>query len=73
MKDLRSFVVTMLAMMMLFVLAYFKDFDIEYAFSTIVLAYVIGRSAAKASHVWAASRDPNADTKAVIDNVEKGD
>ena len=71
MEDLRSFVVTMLAMFILFVLAFFKDYDIETPFMSIVIAYIIGRGAQKASHVWAAARDPSADTKSVIESIEK--
>jgi hypothetical protein len=70
MKSNLSFILCLIATLGLLGLAWFKGVEIDTALIAVVTAYVLGRGATKASHVWAASKDPNADTKAAIDNLE---
>lgn len=70
MKSKLSFVLSLIATLGLLALAWFKEYDISTVLPIIVTGYVLGRSATKASYALSASKDPNADTKAVIDSVE---
>ncbi len=65
-----SFILSLIATVGLLALAWFKGTDISIMLPTIVTGYVIGRAGLKASHAWSASRDPAADTKAVIEKLE---
>jgi hypothetical protein len=69
-KNNLSFVLSLVATLGLLVLAFFKDVDISMTLPAIVTGYVLGRAGNKASNVWAASKDPGADT---INAIEKTD
>jgi hypothetical protein len=70
MKTKLSFILSLIATLGLLALAWFKEYDITAMLPVIVTGYVVGRSVTKASHIWAISKDPNADTKSAIDKLE---
>ncbi len=70
MKNKLSFLLTFISMIGLFALAWFKGTDIETMLPTILGMYILGRAGSKISYVWAASKDPNADTVSAIEKAE---
>lgn len=68
-----SFIMCAIAMAMLFSLGWFKDVDVASAIMEVAAIYVIGRSATLASHGWATSKDPNANTQDVVDQLKDHD
>ena len=72
-KTRLSFLLCTLALLGLFALGWFKDMDVATAIMEIAAIYVIGRSTTLASHGWATSKDPNADTKSVVENLKDHD
>jgi hypothetical protein len=72
-KTKLSFIVTLVAIVGLLIVFYFKGTNVAMEITTIVGIYVVGRNAASISHGWAASKDPNADTKATIEKLEEKD
>jgi hypothetical protein len=66
-KSNLSFVLTFISVVGCLALAWFKNVNIETMLPSILAIYVIGKTTLKASNVWAASRDPNADTLQAID------
>ena len=72
-----SFILSLCGLVALFVLALSKGIDTSTAILGIVASYVGARSAQKASAVYSASKDPDADTikmAAIVDGIshEKG-
>jgi hypothetical protein len=72
-KTRLSFVLCVLAIIGLFALGWFKDFDVASPIMEVAAIYVIGRNITLASHGWATSRDPNADTKEVVQQLKDQD
>ena len=68
-----SFLLCLLTLAALFTLGWFKDFDVADAMMEVTAIYVIGRSFTLGSHGWATSKDPNADTKSVVENLKDHD
>ena len=66
-KNNYSFILTLMSVVGCLLLAWFKNVNIEVMLPTILATYVLGRTGLKASNVWAASRDPNANTLEAID------
>lgn len=54
----------------LFVLAGWKDVDVNNSLCVLVGSYLSARATVKASSHWAASRDPQANTENVIKETE---
>ena len=65
-----TFILALICILGGFALAFVKGLDTTVFLSTIFGAYITGRSAQKISATWAASKDPDADTAAVIDSLE---
>ena len=72
-KTKLSFILCIVAMTALFSLGWFKDVNVASAIMEVAAIYVIGRSAALASHGWATSRDPNADTRTIVEQLKEHD
>lgn len=68
-----SFALCLLTLISLFLLGWFKDIDVASAMMEVTAIYVIGRSVTLGSHVWATSKDPEADTKSVVENLKDHD
>lgn len=66
-KNNFSFVLTFISVIGCLLLAWFKNVNIEMMLPTILATYVLGRTSLKASNVWAASKDPKANTLEAID------
>lgn len=65
----RGFFLTFTSIFGLFVLAFYKDVDINSSLPAILGLYLGTKASEKASAHWAASRDPNASTADVISSV----
>jgi len=72
-KTRLSFLICLLALSGLFALGWFKNVDVASAIMEVAAIYVIGRNITLASHGWATSRDPNADTKEVVQQLKDQD
>jgi hypothetical protein len=72
-KTRLSFLLCLLTLIGLFILGWFKDFDVASSMMEIAAIYVIGRSVVLGSHGWATSKDPNADTKGVVEQLKDQD
>jgi hypothetical protein len=70
MKITNSFAISILAMLLALLSGYLK-LGTEAVIASIAATYVLGRASQKASNVWASSKDPAADTAAVIREQEK--
>lgn len=70
MRLTNSLAISLLAMLAVLLSGYMK-LGVEAAVASIAATYVLGRASKKASDVWAASKDPAADTAAVIREQEK--
>lgn len=73
MKTKLSFILTLMSVIGFFILAFTKGVDVNTSIPTILGLFIAGRAVVSASHGWAASKDPNADTKATIDKLEEKD
>ena len=71
MKNKLSFILSLVATLGLLALAWFKSVDIGTTLPMIVTGYVLGRSATKASYAFSLGKDPNADTREGIKDIEK--
>jgi hypothetical protein len=69
-KDKLSFLMSAVVILGFFLLFWIKDVNLASEIVTIVGMYVVGRAAQKGWMVSAAAKDPNADTEAVIREVE---
>jgi hypothetical protein len=65
-----SFFLTLLSLVILFVLAWFKGVDVVTTIPRVLGVYLGTRTADKGVAIMGASRDPNADTAAVINALE---
>lgn len=72
-KNKMSFVLTLISILGLFGLAYFKDVDIALTLPTVLGIFVAGRTFISTSHGWAASKDPKANTVETIKSLEEKD
>jgi ABC-type proline/glycine betaine transport system permease subunit len=68
-KHYLSFILTMICVLGLFALAWFKDVDILSTLPIVLGTYVGARTVEKTVAVRSAASDPNADTRAVIKDV----
>lgn len=68
-----GFIITLISVVGLLLLAWFKGVDISMSLPTIIGLYLVGRSATSISHVWAVSKDEKADTVETIRELEKRD
>jgi hypothetical protein len=66
-KITRSFIVTALGLIILAILGVVRGLDVSSSVVTLASIYISARGATKASHVWAASNDPNADTNKAVE------
>jgi len=66
-KEFSTFILTLIAIAGTLLLGIVNGTDVSGSIPTILGIYVGGRSVVKSSAHWAASKDPNADTKAVVD------
>lgn len=66
MKNKLSFVLTFISVIGILLLAWFKNVNIEIMLPSILATYILGRTTNSVSNVWAASKDPNADTLQAI-------
>lgn len=69
MKVTRSFILTGLGAILLALMS-LKGIDTSGPLTALITAYLTSRAATKASHVWASSKDPNADCVAMATKVE---
>ena len=69
MKNYLAFILCLFSIAGFFVLSWFKGTDVSISVPSIVGLYIAGRGAAQVSSHWAASKDPEADTAAVIDSM----
>jgi uncharacterized membrane protein YadS len=69
-KQSLSFVLTFIALLGVLALAWFKDVDVQMLLPSILGIYIVGRTTHKVSAVWAASKDPNADTHKAIETFD---
>lgn len=67
-----GFIATMTCMMGMFGLAYFKGIDITSSMPVILATYLGARAAEKGTAYMAASKDPNCDTRGLINDLEHG-
>lgn len=71
MKNKLSFILTLLSIIGVFVLAWYKNIDIQVLLPSILGIYVIGRTTTNVSTTWAASKDPSADTLKAVEMIDK--
>jgi hypothetical protein len=65
-----SFFLTLLSLIILFILAWFKDVDVVATIPMVLGVYLGTRTADKGVAIMGASKDPNADTISVINALE---
>ena len=65
----RSFILAVLGLIILAAMAY-RGMDTSGSIVALCSAYIASKGALKASNVWAASKDPNADTESVISSLK---
>jgi len=65
-KEFSSFVLCLVSLLGLFLVSLINNIDITGTIPTVLAIYIGGRSVVQSSAHWAASKDPNADTQAVI-------
>jgi hypothetical protein len=70
-KTYLAFILHSSALVGLFVLAFFKGMDTSTAMIGVLVSYMGGRTIAQASAHWAASKDDQADTATIINNVNE--
>ena len=73
MKNKLSFILTLSSILGIFVLAWFKNLDIQMLLPSVLGIYVIGRTTTNVSTAWAASKDPQADTMKAVELIDKKD
>lgn len=71
MKNKLSFLLTFISVIGVFVLAWFRNINIEIMLPSILGMYILGRTTSNVSNVWAASKDPNADTLEAINKEDR--
>lgn len=71
MKSKLSFLLTLISVIGIFVLAWFKNIDIQVLLPSVLAIYIVGRTTTNVSTAWAASKDPQADTLKVCEMVDK--
>lgn len=69
MKMSNSMVLTLIGIGVIFTLSWFNKPGSE-AVASLVAGYIVARQAGKSSHVWAASKDPNASVSEIVEKVE---
>lgn len=70
-KKIMQYTLAVASVLGLLALAWFKGTDISLMLPSILGLYWGGHTAQNISAGWALSKDPNADTAAGIDNMEK--
>lgn len=71
MKNKLSFLLTFISVIGIFLLAWFKDVDIQVLLPSVLGMYILGRTTTNVSTAWAASRDPGADTLKAVEMIDK--
>jgi hypothetical protein len=71
MKSKLSFILTFISVIGIFVLAWFKNIDIQMLLPSVLGIYIIGRTTTNVSTAWAASKDPQADTLKACEMIDK--
>lgn len=69
MKHYLSFMLTLVSILGLFALAWFKDVEITAVLPIVLASYIGARTIEKTVSISAASKDPNADTRQVIRDI----
>lgn len=65
----RGFFLTLISVVGLFALAFYKNVDVTSSLPTVLAIYLGAKTSEKASAHWAASKDPTASTAEVIASV----
>lgn len=68
-KNYLSFVLSLISIVGVLLLAWFKGISVEMLLPSLLGVYILGRAGQKSVGMIAASRDPNADTRAVIQDL----
>jgi hypothetical protein len=71
MKSKLSFILTLISVIGIFILAWFKNIDIQMLLPSVLGIYIIGRTTTNVSTAWAASKDPQADTIKACEMIDK--
>ena len=71
MKSKLSFLLTLISVIGIFVLAWFRNIDIQVLLPSVLAIYIVGRTTTNVSTAWAASKDPQADTIKACEMVDK--
>jgi hypothetical protein len=71
MKSKLSFILTFISVIGIFILAWFKNIDIQMLLPSVLGIYIIGRTTTNVSTAWAASKDPQADTIKACEMIDK--
>jgi hypothetical protein len=73
MQNKLSFILTFISIVGILLLAWFKNVNIEVMLPSILATYILGRTTHSVSNVWAASKDPNANTLEAISIADRKD
>jgi hypothetical protein len=65
-KNKLSFLLTFISVVGLFLLAWFKNVDVQIMLPSVLGVYIVGRTTTNISSAWAASKDTNANTVQAI-------
>jgi hypothetical protein len=68
-----SFVLSLIALLGVLALAWYKGVNLDILLPSILGIYIVGKSVQKMSGHWAASKDPNANTTEIIEKLEDRD
>lgn len=71
MKSKLSFLLTLISVIGIFILAWFKNIDIQVLLPSILGIYIAGRTTTNVSTAWAVSKDPQADTMKACEMIDK--
>ena len=73
MKSKLSFILTFISVMGIFLLAWYRNINIEVLLPSVLGIYILGRTTTNVSTALAASRDPSADTIKACEMIDKKD
>lgn len=73
MKSKLSFILTFISVIGIFLLAWYRNINIEILLPSVLGIYILGRTTTNVSTAWAASRDPNADTLKACELIDRKD
>ena len=73
MKNKLSFILTLISVIGLLALAWFKNVDLQMLLPSVLGIYILGRTTTSVSSAWAASKDPHANTLEALQIIDKKD